>query len=94
MTNGYSWDWYDYAEPSLEGPEGVRGAKGALASEFGFIKKIRKRNRQSTPTLIRKPMNGSAMACCRMPILPAPRVESLFEFASRFLILTLSRKIF
>ena len=19
MTNGYSWDWYDYAEPSFEG---------------------------------------------------------------------------
>ena len=76
------------------GPEGVKGAKGALAfSEFGFRKKIRKRNRQSTPTLIRKNMNGSAMACCRMPILPAPRVESLFEFASRFLILTLSSNI-
>ena len=51
MTNGYSWDWYDYAEPSFEGTWGSRGAKRASAfSEFGFRKMIRKRNRKSITT--------------------------------------------
>ena len=44
MTNGYSWDWYDYAEPSLEeaGGGGLGGLGGlggfSLPSEFGCSK--------------------------------------------------------